>query len=135
MTIYHACSSSLARIVFSREHYQNKFQRVLKSKTKYEKISYFWPQSRVGISSIKGRYNVHVFLVWKGLFSLKNLTKHDFNVFKSLKISIKNFLQVWPKSWVNPFAKSPSYRLDTMHAFRVKKGSNKFQSVLKSKTW
>ena len=61
MTLYHACFSSIERIGFSREYHLTLFQCVLKSKTKYEKISYFWPESWVGISSIKGRYNMHVF--------------------------------------------------------------------------
>ena len=47
MTLYHACFSSTERIGFSREYHLTLFQYALKSKTKYKKISYFWPESWV----------------------------------------------------------------------------------------
>ena len=137
MTLYHACFSSIERIGFSQEYHLTLFQCVLKCKTKYEKISYFWPESWVGISSIKGRYNMHVFLVQKGLFSFESLTKYYFKCVWKFKTKYKKKISHLAKIMGNAFGKSPIYWLDTMHAFgkspmrwldtmhafRVKKGS------------
>ena len=72
-------------------------------------ISYFWPQSWVGISSIKGRYNKDVFFSLERIVFFREPHKILFQNVLKVKANYKKISPVWPKSWVNPFGKSPIY--------------------------
>ena len=99
---------NLERLVLSLKHHLEVFQGVFSIKTDMHESSNFWRKSWVNPFSKNANFldflKMTFYSLERLLFSLKRYLEVFPGVF-SIKTNMHEISNLWPKSWVNPFAK------------------------------
>ena len=113
---------------------QNTFSWSIVGQKKYEKLAFL--DQNHGLTPLEKcqffrRFELVVFIAYKGVFSFQNIKEYIFLVYSWSKKKIGKMAIFGPKPLVNPLAKMSIFPLFGLLAFIAQKGVFSFQNIIK----